>query len=225
MANNMEMMTALEIYEKLLHTYGRPRWWSDDPYVVMVQAILVQHTAWASVEKVTSSLGNDLSPEKIAGLREERLTERIRPCGFGKAKAAAIQRLTMWYKNYQYDPEILRKKEKGELRSELLRIKGIGEETADVLLTFAFHKPSFVVDEYTRRFLGRLGYTFENDKQIRAFFESGLPADYRIYGWYHWLILDHGIQRCKKTPLCEDCCFQECMFSVNSAVTNLKGGK
>jgi len=35
------MMTASEIYDKLYTAYGQPRWWSDDPYIVMVQAVLV----------------------------------------------------------------------------------------------------------------------------------------------------------------------------------------
>ncbi len=45
---------------------------------------------------------------------------------------------------------------------------------------------------------------------LRSFFEGGLPEDYEIYGWMHWLILDHCIQRCKKKPDCEGCQFHEC---------------
>ena len=96
------------------------------------------------------------------------------------------------------------------MRKELLGIKGIGAETADVLLVYAFHRASFIIDAYTRRFLSRLGIEFDDDMQIRSFFENGLPADYQIYGWYHWLILDHGISRCKKVPACDDCIFTKC---------------
>ena len=38
-------MTPEEIYRTLIEHYGRPRWWSDDPYTVMFQAVLVQNTA------------------------------------------------------------------------------------------------------------------------------------------------------------------------------------
>ena len=43
------MLTPSEIYRTLLAAYGRPRWWSEDPYRVMFQAVLVQNTAWANV--------------------------------------------------------------------------------------------------------------------------------------------------------------------------------
>ena len=140
-------MTANELYEKLLQMYGKPRWWSDDPYVVMFQAILVQNTSWILVEKTTASMGATLDPRKIAVMSETVLEELIRPCGFAKGKATTIK---------------------------------------------------------------RFGYHFETDAEIRSFFEDGLPMDYEIYGWLHWLILDHSIQRCKKNPECDGCEFQKC---------------
>ena len=63
--------------------------------------------------------------------------------------------------------------------------------------------------EPTRRFLDRMGYGFSDDRQIRRFFESGLPADYRVYGWYHWLLLEHGKNHCRKQPVCEGCVFSK----------------
>ena len=208
-------MTAMQIYETLLDSYGNTRWWSDNPYQIMVQAVLVQNTAWASVAKVTQVMKNDLTPKRISALSSEELEALIRPCGFSRAKAATIQRLTAWYEHYQYNAESVKKVPKDDLRAELLEIKGIGAETADVLLVYAFHKASFIIDAYTRRFLKRLGYSFKNDAQIRTFFEQELPDDYRIYGWYHWLILDHGIKKCKKTPVCDGCCFTDCVFLHN----------
>lgn len=199
------MMTAMEIYEKLCEAYGRPRWWSDDPYQVIVQAVLVQNTAWASVEKVTANIKNQLSPDHIANISADELEDAIRPCGFCKAKARTIKAVTNWYQSYGYDVEKVKDRTKDSLRKELLAIKGVGNETADVILIYAFFKPSFVIDAYTRRFLVRLGYRFENEEEIRNFFELGLPEDAKLYGWYHWLILDHCIQKCRKTPLCHNC--------------------
>ncbi len=201
------MMTAAEIYEKLFHTYGQPRWWSDDPYTVMVQSVLVQNTVWASVEKVTAAFGDKLTPKYVSQMNPDELENFIRPCGFAKGKAATIRTLTQWYGKYGYEIDRVQVLEITELRQELLAIKGIGAETADVILVFAFHKPSFVIDAYTRRFLERLGFSFASDNEIRAFFESGIESDYQLYGWYHWLILKHGIQHCRKTPSCKSCVF------------------
>ena len=64
------MKTSVELYEQLLETYGKPRWWSDDPYTVMFQAILVQNIAWSSVEKVTKAVGDRLAPPSILELSQ-----------------------------------------------------------------------------------------------------------------------------------------------------------
>jgi len=201
------MITAEEIYNRLYAAYGQPRWWSDDPYMVMVQAILVQNTAWSSVEKVTDSMADKMTPKFVLGLKSAELESMIRPCGFCKGKAATIRRLTEWYGKYNYQTARVEAIELQELRKELLAVKGIGAETADVLLVYAFHKPSFVIDAYTRRFLERLGFHFASDDEIRNFFKCSLERDYRLYGWYHWLILEHGIKHCRKEPSCKECPF------------------
>ncbi len=206
------MMTAVQIYEKLYETYGEPRWWSDNPYYVMVQSILVQNTTWSSVEKVTDLMGEKINPECIENLDSEELESMIRSCGFAKRKAETIKRLTYWYKKYDYNIDLIRRNDKKLIREELLSTKGIGAETADVILVYAIHKASFIIDAYTRRFLERLGFSFHSDEEIRDFFEDGLGNNYQIYGWCHWLILEHGIQFCKKLPKCDGCAFtSHCM--------------
>lgn len=203
-------MTANELYEKLRQMYGKPRWWSDDPYVVMFQAVLVQNTSWTQVEKTTASIVATLDPEKIETMSESVLEELIRPCGFAKGKAATIKRLTDWFSGYDFSADRTADMTNENLRSEILSIKGVGAETSDVLMVYAFHRASFIIDAYTRRLLKRLGYDFDNDADIRSFFENDLPEDYEVYGWVHWLILDHSIGRCKKTPVCEGCLFLKC---------------
>ena len=202
------MMNAAEIFKKLYAAYGRPEWWSDDPCVIMVQAVLVQNTSWSSVEKVTAGAAHTFTPSYIMGLETAELEDLIRPCGFCKRKAATIFRLMEWYSGYDCDVRKASVKEQNELRKELLSIKGIGAETADVILVYALHKPSFIIDAYTRRFLERMGFAFSNDDEIRCFFENGLEQDYRIFGWYHWLILEHGINCCRKEPQCGQCPLQ-----------------
>ena len=201
------MLTPSEIYQTLLAAYGRPRWWSEDPYQVMFQAVLVQNTAWANVEKTCATLGERIAPEKVARLSPGELEEMIRPCGFCKSKANTIFSLTRWYQGYGFDQAAVRAIPQDRLRGELLALRGIGPETADVILTYAFYKPAFIVDAYTRRLLQRLGYRFPDDGAICGFFAQGLPREAEVCGHLHWLILDHGIQHCKKAPRCRGCCF------------------
>lgn len=208
------MLTARELSEKLLACYLKPRWWSDDPYEVMFEAVLVQNTNWNQVEKTRASIGDRFSPEWVAALPQGELEQIIRPCGFFTSKARTILALTAWYSQYGYDSSRVREAPPAQARRELLSIRGVGEETADVILVYAFYMPSFIIDAYTRRFLERMGFSFHNDKQIRAFFESGLPRDAAAYGQVHWLLLTHGIAHCRKSPNCGGCPFsQDCAYA------------
>ena len=97
------------------------------------------------------------------------------------------------------------------LRRELLSINGIGEETADDILLYAAGKPFFVVDAYTRRILERVGV---NDgaasyAEYQRLFHEALPSDARLFNEYHALLVQHGKDVCRPTPLCEKCCLRE----------------
>ena len=67
------MITGKEIYQKLLERYGNPPWWSSDPYIVIVQSVLVQNTQWRRVESVTAAFGDRLTPEAVVDMSEEEL--------------------------------------------------------------------------------------------------------------------------------------------------------
>lgn len=84
------------------------------------------------------------------------------------------------------------------LRSELLSTKGIGAETADVILVYALYQPSFVIDAYTRRFLSRLGFDFADDLEIRDFFVTKLlkgRTDIRLFSLADTRSLHFGVQK------------------------------
>ena len=204
-------LTALEIYQRLLTAYGPPRWWSEDPYTVLFQAVLVQNTAWNNVEKTTAAIGSRMTPSYISLISLEKLEDMIRPCGFFKAKARTIKALTAWFEERK---ETIRTMSTEAIRKELMDIKGIGEESADVILVYAFHRSSFIIDAYTRRFLSRLGLDFRSDDERKAFFRSTNRENAEIDGFFHWLMLDHGKMRCRKTPECQDCPFSdECNYT------------
>lgn len=209
----MEMLTSREIYERLITGYGQPDWWPGTPYAIMVTAILVQNTAWSNVEKAVAEMGERLMPEYIDSLTEEELQPFIRSCGFYRAKARYVKALTAWFKGYGYEVGRVREKSLHDVRQELLALPGIGAETADAILTYAFRMPSFVLDAYTRRFLERLGYGFKTDEERRAFLTKGIEPSADMYGWYHWALLEHGKARCGKKPKCEGCVFGDvCRF-------------
>lgn len=197
-------MNAAAIYRTLIESYGKPRWWSDDPFTVMFQAVLVQNTSWGNVERTCQAIVHLIDPESILKMDEEALMEMIRPCGFYRAKSKTIRSLADWY---HAEKDSIHDSSTKALRTELLAMKGIGEETADAILVYGFHRPMFIIDKYTRRFLKRLGFSFADDAERRAFFRETLPDDAEIAGHLHWLLLEHCIQRCRSTPLCQGCPF------------------
>lgn len=172
------MRTPNELYAALLAAYGPPRWWSDDPYIVMLEAVLVQNTAWSSVRRTSDALGVLRTPQAIAGMSDDELASRIRSCGFAARKARTIRALTAWYAAYGYEQRTVQAAEQSRLRDELLALPGVGAETADVILVYAFYKPSFILDAYTRRWLTRLGFDADDDGR-RLFFESASRATRR----------------------------------------------
>ena len=204
------MLTSRQIYDRLIDGYGQPDWWPGSPYAIMVTAVLVQNTAWSNVEKTMAEMGERLEPEYIDGLTEDDLQPLIRSCGFYRDKARYVKSLTGWFKGYGYAVETVQKKPLHDVRQELLALPGIGAETADAILTYAFRMPSFVLDAYTRRFLERLGYGFKTDEERRAFLTEGIESSADMYGWYHWALLEHGKARCGKKLSAKGACLGMC---------------
>lgn len=102
----------------------------------------------------------------------------------------------------------MREKSLHDVRQALLALPGIGAETADAILTYAFHMPSLVLDAYTRRFLARLGYDFKTDEERRAFLTEGIESSADMYGWYHWALLEHSKARCEKGLSAKGACLK-----------------
>lgn len=69
-----------------------------------------------------------------------------------------IKNLATYFKQYNFDLEQLQELPKGRLREDLLAIKGIGPETADVILMYGLRKGEFVVDTYSRRLFACLDW-------------------------------------------------------------------
>lgn len=197
----------LSIYETLFARYGKLHWWpAKTPYEVMVGAVLTQNTAWSNVEKAIANFGEDLSPEIVANANLAELAKIIRPSGFYNQKAHCLKAVTAWYAGYGYDVPTVQGKQFAKLRDELLSIKGIGPETADSMLLYAFGFPTFVVDAYTVRLCDR--YQIKTGKGyagIKAHFETNLPHTAEIYNNFHALIVINAKEHCRKKPSCDGC--------------------
>ena len=202
MKNNL-----LSIYDALLARYGDLQWWpAETPYEVIVGAVLTQNTAWGNVEKAIANFGESLSPEMVANAELAELAEIIRPSGFFNQKAGYLKSVTAWFAGYGYDVSTVQREPLDKLRVELLLTKGVGQETADSILLYAFGFPTFVVDAYTVRLCGR--YPLDAGKgyaAVKAFFEGSIPQCADVYNSFHALIVINGKEHCRKKPLCDGC--------------------
>ena len=213
----------IDIYRRLLDRFGPQHWWpAEEPFEVIVGAILTQSAAWGNVEKAINNLkrAEVLLPKRLRQLSTPRLAKLVHPCGYYNAKALKLKSFAFWLGNhYGDDLDRLFAGDTGDLRQQLLSIHGIGQETADSILLYAAGKPIFVIDAYTRRILGRIGLTPEKDSYAgyQAFFMEHLPPDAKLFNEYHALLVRLGKDVCRRRPLCPQCCLSDmCKFYLES---------
>lgn len=226
--------TLYAVHDAMLARYGDPLWWpARTPFEVMVGAVLTQNTTWRSVEKSIAALGEAAyMPSAFDALDADALTERIRPSGFAARKAQYLTTLMDWFRTYGFSPDAVRRLPLAQVRRELLALRGVGKETADSILLYAFGFPTFVIDAYTQRLLSRLPLgmrmlgvgtfgvgTFGYD-EAKALFERHLPPETALYNRYHALIVRHAQHHCRKTkPLCGGCPLESiCRFPESGSI-------
>jgi len=203
--------TLTEIYQLLFDRFGLQHWWPGETrFEIITGAILTQNTSWANVEKAIANLksADCLTPEKLHRLDPAQLAELIRPAGYYNIKAKRLKNFIDWlFDNYDGKLTNLESIDTDRLREELLAIKGVGRETADSILLYAFDRSIFVVDAYTARIVFRHGLIGPDAdyEQLRELFESSLPADTQLYNEYHALLVRVGKEFCKPKAKCLDC--------------------
>ena len=205
--SDCDKLTAL--YSRLINAYGPQHWWpAESSFEVIVGAVLTQNTSWKNVEKAITGLKNAglLDLDSIAALPREDLAELIRSSGFFNVKAKRLKNLCGWLQS-QGGLDALAQWDTTRFRRALLAINGIGPETADDILLYAYQRPVFVIDSYTRRLLTKLGLVQGNEdyEALRQMFESCLPPEHSLYNEYHALIVRHAKEKCARDDRCRHC--------------------
>lgn len=200
-----------EIYRLMLAHFGHRKWWpGDTPLEIIVGAILTQNTAWQNVEKAIGNLkaNRALSIPRLREVEETQLAQWLRPSGYFNQKAKKIKAFIEFLDRH-YGGSISRMSQAPleRLRGELLKVKGIGPETADSILLYALGKRVFVIDAYTKRIFTR-HYYFTGEpsySEAQKLFEEQCPPDLGLYNDFHAQIVATGNRYCKPTPRCEGC--------------------
>ena len=207
------MNQLMQIYKALLKEYSYQGWWpvsgkynpgdhsfpntEQQKFEICIGAILTQNTSWLNVEKALKNLSKAglLNPVVMSKVKEEVIAKLIVPAGYFNQKAKKIKLFL----------EFLEKKP--ITRDNLLSVWGIGPETADSILLYAYKKPKFVIDSYTKRIMSRIGLCTKDVSyyELQHLFESKLKKDYKLFNEYHALFVEHAKQYCLNKPICKGC--------------------
>jgi len=196
------------LYEQLAAAYGPQGWWpAEDAFEVMIGAILVQRTAWGNAARAIEELRKRalLEPTALAASNPEVLEQWIRSAGFFRAKARRLRELAAFTAGVG-GTDALATWPTDRLRAALLELEGVGPETADSILLYAFDRPVVVVDEYLRRLVGRLGSTSPvlDDDDLRESIFAEIDEASRL-NEFHALVVEHGKRHCGSRPRCSGC--------------------
>jgi len=238
------MIDINAIYNNLLEHYGSQGWWPllrkingiwvsdysisnltkpknrEQIFEICLGAILTQNCSWKNVEKALVLLkeNNAFSIEYILNVEEAKIIEMIRSSGYYNQKLKKIIFFCKYIDgvfNNKYDI----------CREGLLSVWGIGPETADDILLYAFDIDTFVIDLYTKRILSRIGFCNIDISynELKSKIEDTLTVDTQIanetecytskvvlYKQLHALFVEHAKKFCRKKPICNECILKEC---------------
>lgn len=171
----------------------------ESVYQLLVAVILSAQCTDERVNIVTAKLFAEYpGPKDVLALGEEGLKEYIRTCGLFNSKAKNIIKMTA---------DLLEHHE-GEVPQEfdeLVKLAGVGNKTAGVVVAQAFGMPAFPVDTHIERLAHRLGLSkAKSANKISTDLKKLFPKD--RWADLHLQIIFHGRQVCPaRKPKCEEC--------------------
>ena len=149
-----------------------------DPFKVLISCILSLRTP----DRVTAAASERLftragTPAELAEMPLDTIESAIFPAGFYHTKARQIRELSreLVAEHGSRVPDEI---------DELLRFKGVGRKTANLVVTLGFGKPGICVDTHVHRICNRWGYVrTRTPEQTEFALRDKLPQE-------HWLVIN-----------------------------------
>ncbi len=170
-----------------------------DPFLTLISCLLSLRTK----DEVTTRASERLfalakTPEEMLNLKKEEIEAAIYPVGFYKRKAEQILgicRVLVEKYDLRVPDEI----------DELLKLKGVGRKTANIVITMGYNKPGIAVDTHVHRISNRLGLVeTKTPNQTEFALRKTLPKRYWIV--FNDLLVRHGKAVCTPvSPKCSIC--------------------
>ena len=172
---------------------------SKSPFHVLISCILSLRTQDATTARASRRLfALADTPGKMLKLSAKTIERAIFPVGFYRTKAKNIRDIC----------RTLEEKYSGEVPDdidELLKLKGVGRKTANLVVTLGYRKPGICVDTHVHRISNRWGYVrTKNPKETEFALREKLPEQYWIE--YNDLLVTFGQHLCRPiSPMCSQC--------------------
>lgn len=170
-----------------------------NPYIVLICCILSLRTNDKTTIGASKRMLNLAdNPQKMSKVDVEELSKAIYPVGFYQNKALQIIELSkILVKDYN-------SKVPNEI-DELVKFKGVGRKTANLVLAKGFDIPAICVDVHVHRITNRLGYVKTKTPEETEFaLRKKLPKKYWLD--FNTILVTHGQNICKpQKPNCFDC--------------------
>ena len=187
------------------------------PFELLVATILSAQTTDKQVNKVTKELFKVAgTPEGMVNLSPRELTEYIRSLGLYRNKQKHLSAMALKLIE-DFDGIV------PETQKELMTLPGVGQKTANVVVSNAFGVPAIAVDTHVFRVSNRLGLVKEKDVTKT---EESLKKVLNKDDWSHMhhCLIYHGRRVCKaRNPLCLECTLKEdCKYYIKEFEKNRK---
>jgi endonuclease-3 len=199
-----EIHAAMRILRRIVPTWETPivtlmAETYGSPFRVLISCILSLRTQDATTAQASHRLfALADSPETMVKLTAKTIEKAIYPVGFYRTKARIIRNICT----------VLLREHGGKVPDEideLLKLKGVGRKTANLVVTLGYRKPGICVDTHVHRISNRWGYIdTKTPEKTETALRAKLPKQYWIE--YNDLLVSFGQHLCRPiSPLCSRC--------------------
>jgi endonuclease-3 len=190
-----------------------------DPYKLLISCILSLRTKDETTYPAAKRLFELAStPSDMLKLDPSRIEKTIYPVGFYRNKTATILNIS----------RILINEYSGKVPSdmdELLKLKGVGRKTANLVLAKGYDIPAICVDTHVHRISNRLGYVeTKNPLETEMALRKKLPKKW--WKTINTAFVRHGQEICKPTAArCFECPVEKYCMKINVKTAKQKTKK
>jgi len=199
MVNAEEFLEIIKILEDR-YIIQLPEHVREDPFKILIGTILSQRTKDEITDKAYEALFRRYpSIQSLANASVREIEKLIKPVGFYRIKARRIKQVSkIILERYSGVPP--------KNREELLKLPGVGDKTADIVLSFGYNLPEIAIDTHVETVVKRLGIADEEDgyKEIKRKLEGITPIEKRSI--LNIIFVSLGKEICRKPkPRCTIC--------------------